>query len=174
MTGTITEPPKGTDWELVGRVAAPSIKGHGPGIVDDDGFRSCYSRTPIGAVLAASNWTAMGSDPDLAEHLTDRIVAEGPGREAALAKAESEGEGSSSTADDVSIQIAGFRVVSYDGKEANVQLGYTSSYGFNLVYPTYMKWEGGDWKMVLADDGDLITPPYPLETLTGFVRWYGA
>lgn len=169
LTGSLQEPPQNVEWELVGRIAAPGVEEHGPGTVDDDGHRACYSRTPLGAVLAASNWSAMGSDPELSEGLMEKILAQGPGREAALRAPET-----ATGDDDASVQIAGFRLVSYDGEEASVQLAFTSSYGLNLVFTVDMRWEEGDWKQVLADDGEVITPPYPLEAITGFVRWYGA
>lgn len=172
MANGLEEPPEGAEWELVGTIAAPSVEGHGPGTVEDDGYRSCFARTPLGAVLAAVNWTAMGSDPRLAEMVMERALAEGPGREAALA------DGGTSTAasedDGASIQVAAFRVVSYDGEEASVQIAYTSSYGLDMVFPLDLRWEDGDWKNVLADDGEPATPPYPVETLSGFVRWQGA
>ncbi len=170
LSGTLQEPPPNIEWVLVGRIAAPSSEGHGPGSVEDDGYRSCYARTPLGAVLAVSNWTAMGSDAELSEGLPERLLAQGPGRDAALRNPDPP----ASDDNDTSIQIAGFRLVSYDGEEASVQLAFTSSMGLNLVFTIDARWEDGDWKQVLADDGAAITPPYPLESITGFVRWYGA
>lgn len=172
MAGGLDEPPEGTEWELAGTIAAPSVEGQGPGTVDDDGYRSCFARTPLGAVLAAANWTAMSSDPELADVVAERALAEGPGREAALA----DGGTSTGASEDegVSIQVAAFRVISYDGEEASVQIAYTSSYGLDMVFPLDLRWEDGDWKNVLADDGEPATPPYPVESLSGFVRWQGA
>ncbi|MBE2997952.1 hypothetical protein IDM40_04395 [Nocardiopsis sp. HNM0947] len=171
LAGGLDEPPGGAEWELVGTIAAPEVEGHGPGRIDDDGYRSCFARTPLGAVLAAANWSAMGSDPELAEMFMEQALAEGPGREAAL-----ENAGSSAAQDDdgASIQIAAFRVVSYDGEEAAVQIVYTSSYGLDMVFPFDLRWEDGDWKYVVADDGEPVNPPYPVESLSSFVRWQGA
>lgn len=169
--GGLAESPEGTEWELVGKIAAPYVEGHGPEMVGDDGYRSCFSHTPLGAVLAAANWTAMGSDPELSSDLMERILAESPGREVALAEEEAS---DTSSDDDMSVQIAAFRVISYDGDEASVQIVYTSSYGLHMVFPVDMRWEGGDWKLLLADDGEPVTPPYPVETFAGFIRWQGA
>ncbi|MFE3459957.1 hypothetical protein ACFXKD_20625 [Nocardiopsis aegyptia] len=173
-TGFLRETPEGTQWDLVGRIAAPSVDGHGPGVVETDGFRSCFARTPLGAVLAASNWAAMGAHPELSEVLIERAAAEGPGRDAALADEAGEGTDDSGTDDSASVQITGFRVIEYDGHTANVQIAFTSSYGFDMIFPFHMLWENGDWRIVLANDGGLIEQPYPTDRIDEFVRWYGA
>ena len=57
MTETVNAAPE-TTWTLVGTTAAPAVDGHGPGTIDpDDGYRSCYARTPTGALVAAGNYT---------------------------------------------------------------------------------------------------------------------
>src|SRR5687768_14039387 len=40
-----------SNWELVGKMAAPTDpKTFGPGVTDEDGFRSCFAHSPSGAL----------------------------------------------------------------------------------------------------------------------------
>ena len=50
-----TSPPAGVNWALVHGVAVPSSPGDGPTLHDTAGVGYCYSHTPLGALLAASN-----------------------------------------------------------------------------------------------------------------------
>ncbi|WP_233515394.1 hypothetical protein [Marinitenerispora sediminis] len=173
MTGMLSTAPEGTQWELVGAVAVPSVEGAGPGRIEENGFRDCFARTPTGAVLAAANASILTGDPTLGEQAIERLIADGPGKDVALEgggiAAESPGGES-----DISVQLAGFRMISYDGERANIQLAYNSSIGLEMVTPMDLVWEDGDWKAVLADNGEPAVPAYPVPDLAGFVRWAGA
>ena len=80
LSGTVTTAPTAT-WALVGTTAAPSIEGQGPGKIDGDGFRSCYARTPTGALVAAANYAAIGSYAPLRARFYDEATVPGdPGR----------------------------------------------------------------------------------------------
>ncbi|WP_454778734.1 hypothetical protein [Georgenia muralis] len=169
LDGTLTAAPAETDWELVGTTAAPSVEGHGPGVVEDNGFRSCFAHTPTGALLAAANVAAMGSDPALTPTVAEHLFAEGPGRDAALSAPPTGNAGGG-----VRVQIAGFRVLNYAGTEASIDLALRGSNGvlggqvFDLV------WEDRDWKMQIAPDGQLPTDLAVLPDLTGYILWAGA
>ncbi len=164
--GTLTAAPV-TDWELVGTVAAPTDpKGAGPGEVDDDGFRSCYAHTPPGALYAAANFVALGTDATLGPRLIE-LVAEGPGK--GRVERQSTGGSSGDRA-----QIAGFRIGSYTGNAATVDLVLNYSSGTLVSLPLKLTWEAGDWKLVLADDGSLPLSPAQLENLGGYIPWAGA
>lgn len=165
-TGTVNLAPA-AEWALVGTTAAPAIKGQGPGKVETDGFRSCYARTPTGALLAASNLTAMGSTPDLGKRATKDLTVPGPGRDVALAAP----SGSSSSS--VRIQIAAFRLLRYDGKTADVDMALRTSTGAIGAQVFNLRWHDGDWKVVLADSGDLKTPLAQIPSLSGYVLWSG-
>ena len=169
MSGTVTTAPTAT-WALVGTTAAPSIKAHGPGKIESDGFRSCYARTPTGALLAASNLIAMGSEaPLLGKKITERLTVPGPGRDAALAQPPA-GEDSSG----VRIQIAGFRVLRYDGNQADVDIAIRTSTGAIGAQAFTLRWVDGDWKVVLAPNGDLPSRMSQLPSLSGYTAWSGA
>ena len=108
LSGTVTTAPTAT-WALVGTTAAPSIEGQGPGKIDGDGFRSCYARTPTGALVAAANYAAIGSYAPLRARFYDEATVPGPGRDALLKKPIT-GGGEGGTR----VQIAGFRILRYD------------------------------------------------------------
>jgi hypothetical protein len=168
-TGTVDAPPH-AKWLLVGTVAAPTDpKTVGPGITEQDGFRSCFAHTPTGALYAASNIIAMGSVASLGEEITKKLVVPGAGRNAALAQL-----GGSSNAATIRYQIAGFKMLSYDGSTARVDLAVNASSGQLVSFVESLQWSGGDWKVVLADNGDPAIAPAALTSLGGYTPWSGA
>ncbi|MGL5866604.1 MAG: hypothetical protein ACRCYX_12190 [Dermatophilaceae bacterium] len=168
LTGTLNTPPPAT-WTLLGTTAAPAIEGQGPGKVEDDGFRSCYARTPTGAVLAAANYGAIGSYTPLRKTYYERATVPGLGRDALLKKP-IPGDGSAGNR----VQIAGFRVLRYDGRTADIDLALRTSNGALGAFVFNLEWSGGDWKLRLADDGSELSPVVQLPSLSGYVLWAGA
>ena len=168
MSGTVTTPPTAT-WALVGTTAAPSIKGEGPGKVDDDGYRSCYARTPTGALVAAANYAAIGSYAPLRARFYEEATVPGPGRDALLKKPIT-GAGEGGTR----VQIAGFRILRYDGDQADVDVAFRTSNGAVGAMVLNLQWSGGDWKIRVADDGTELSPVVQLPSLSGYTLWAGA
>lgn len=167
-TNTLSSAPNST-WELVGAVAAPTDKkGAGPGEVASDGFRSCYAHTTKGALYAAANILAMGSDATLGRELNEKQVVPGPGRDAAM-----QSESGTST-DGPRYQVAGYRVLSYNGDTASIDLAVTISNGDMASFVTQLKWTSGDWKVVLTDDGQPPVGTSALSNLGGYTPWAGA
>ncbi|CAM3916527.1 hypothetical protein [Nocardiopsis rhodophaea] len=173
MEGALIEPPSNTEWELVGKMAAPSVDGAGPGRIAKDGFRDCYARTPTGALLAAANLLALQGKPGMGDRVIEDLFAKGPGRDTAIAEAKAGGADGSAEYADINLQISGFRLVSYDGGQANIQVALSAK-GVDMAAVMDLVWEEGDWKLRVGDDGRLITPPYELPDMTGFVPWGGA
>lgn len=166
--------PAGTDWELVGTVAAPvSPQEHGPGEVDPDRLRHCFAHTPVGALYAAANVFATTTVPELRAPLVERLAAAGPGRDAALAELAS--AGSAQNRNGAGSQIAGFTFLSYDRSTTTIDLalrGFARSGGAGYVsFPLTLRWEAGDWQLVLPPDGNLGRLLQPLPGLTGYVTW---
>lgn len=157
-------------WELVGTVAAPTDPDVGPGVIDRDGFRSCYAHTAQGALYFAVNYAAIGTDATLRERLPE-LVAEGPGRDA-LAEAIA-GAGDTGPAAQRA-QIAGFKIGQYDGSTATIDLAVNYSDGRLVSVPLKLVWEDRDWKMILTDEGQLPLAAAPLENLGGYIPWAGA
>lgn len=167
-TNTLTATPE-TTWDIVGTMAAPSSTTSGPGVTGKDGFRSCYAHTSAGALFSVVNFTAMSSDNRLAAHLPDLVVP-GPGRDAAI-KAGSASIGQSA----VRIQIAGYTVTAYTADTATIDLAVavTSSGGQLVSLPIPLQWVDGDWKIVLADNGQPVFAATPLQSLGGYTPWSG-
>lgn len=168
MSGTVTKAPTAT-WALVGTTAAPSIEGQGPGKIDDDGYRSCYARTPTGALVAAANFAALGSYAPLRARFYDEATVPGPGRDALLKKPIT-GAGDGGTR----VQIAGFRILRYDGNQADVDIAFRTSNGAVGASVLNLQWSGGDWKLRVADDGTELSPVVQLPSLSGYTLWAGA
>lgn len=174
QTVPVSAPPD-TTWELVGTMAAPTAPDtHGPGEVRD-GLRSCFARSPLGVLYAAVNVLASTTDPDLREPLVRDLAAAGEGRDAALRLlAEPQPPADTGT----QIQVAGFAFLDYDQNAATVDLAVRAapmngSGGYvHLAVP--MRWEDGNWKLVVPPAGDLVTNVRALPDLTGYAPWSGA
>lgn len=170
-----TEAPGDTRWELAGKVAVPTASETvGPGRVEN-GLRSCFSRTPLGALYATANVLAMAANPETQGQALKELVVRGEGRQAALTEFETQGP--SNAAPGAVFQVAGFSITSYDPSLAMVDIAFRVDDGATQGYvsvPTTMKWEEGDWKLVIPSDGEAFTNAQPISDLRGYVRWSGA
>ena len=165
---SLTAAPTHTKWELVGTVATPTDPNcPGPGRIDSDGFRSCFAHTAAGALYASVNFIALGTDGTLRPRLTE-LVADGPGKDAIASSDPNAGS------DSARAQLAGFKVDSYDGGSATVDLALNYNTGDLVSVPIKLVWEAGDWKLVLAEDGSLPLKPAQLQSLGGYIPWAGA
>jgi hypothetical protein len=165
-SGTLSTPPA-AEWTIVGTMAAPSTTTTGPGVVDDDGVRSCYAHTIEGALYAVANAWAMGSDARLAPLAIAANTVPGPGRDAAMAADTSRGSGG------VSAQIAGFKILNYTDNEATVDIAFQLTNGTLTSFAATVAWSDGDWKGVLTDDGQPLFRPVLLQSLGGYTPWSG-
>lgn len=161
--------PTDTEWELVGTVAAPTAPDTiGPGRIDD-GLRTCFARSPLGALYAAVNFLATSSDPHLRLRTAEDLAAQGAGREAAINLLQEGDPGGS----DSGLQVAGFSFLNYDQYSAVVDIAMTVD--STVVHlPVSLRWEGGDWKVVLPPTGQPFDAIQPLPDLTGYIPWAGA
>ncbi|NMR32324.1 hypothetical protein [Crystallibacter degradans] len=156
-------------WELVGKVAAPVDPQHGPGLVDETGLRSCFARSPTGALFAAANILALGStgDAEIQKGMIRDLTLPGPGRDKAME--DSEGTPSESS----SLQVAGFQIDSYSPQEAHIDIAFrldnTAVGHINMP----LRWSEGDWKIQIGDAGQLINDPVQLNDLSGYIPWSG-
>lgn len=163
-----------TTWELVGKMAAPTDpETSGPGITDDDGFRSCFSNSPTGALYAAANVIALASSGDKTVNLktTENLLVPGPGRD--LAIADSKAMPATAPPSSATVQFKGFIIKSYSPTSANVDLAFQSDKGLfgHTVLP--LKWKDGDWKVEVSDSGDLINDITQISDLSSFITWSG-
>lgn len=170
LDGTVATAPD-TTWSLVGTVAAPSVAGAGPGISKPSGFRSCYSHTPVGALLAASNYIVVASHPGSRRAALEQLLVPGPGRDRALAPSTSDSPESNAR-----VQVAGFRIVTCAGAQATVDVAFRVVNGDSSSYVSQvvdLMWLGGDWKIRTSDDANFLTAVRPIPDLGGYVAWSG-
>lgn len=161
-------------WELVGRIAAPSNRAVGPGLIASDGLRSCFAHSPTGALFAATTIVAQGSTPALALRNAQNNFAAGPGRDIVVSQLREARADTAPGAAQVSAQIAGFQVLKYEGRTATVDLAVTRSNGVVLSAVIDLVWQDGDWKCVLQDNGQARVPIRQIPSLAGYVFWSGA
>ncbi len=172
LTGTVATAPA-TTWSLVGTVAAPTVDGAGPGIQKPSGFRACYAHTPLGAVLSSTNYLITASHPASRRETVERMAAPGPGRDRALAGLSQANDAPT----DTRVQVAGFRVVSYTGEQATVDVALrvvTDANASLMSQVVDLVWVAGDWKVRASDDANFLTPVRPIADLGGYVPWSGA
>lgn len=168
-------PPADTQWELVGRVVAPTApEVYGPAVTDP--ARSCFARNPTGALYAAVNALATTTLPDAPRLLAEELGAEGPGREAALEQLPA--DGSPVPADDTAaqVQLAGFQFLSYTEDETVIDLAVLGvSDGQTVTAHTAftLRWERGDWRVVHNSNGAPFSPIQAIPGLAGYVPWSG-
>lgn len=163
-----------TNWELVGKMATPTEpETFGPGTTDKDGFRSCYSQSPTGALYAAANLLAMGSSGErvVNQKMTDKLLLPGPGRD--IAKADSQSM-PATAAPSATVQFRGFVIKSYSRSAAHIDIAFQSDKGVlgHTILP--LEWTDGDWKLAIADSGQLVNEITQIRDLGGFIPWSGA
>ncbi|GAB3440146.1 hypothetical protein GCM10027570_05360 [Streptomonospora sediminis] len=159
--------PQDTTWQTVGTLEAPSSTVHGPGQTEDNGYRHCYAKSPSGAVMAATNFTAMGTDPLITPDLAEHMLAEGEGRQAVLEELESGGAGSDTRTPG---HIGGAKLVSYTGERARVEIALVIEEPQAIAaHSVDLRWADGDWKVVTRDDGQMIIPQVIIYSLDGYV-----
>lgn len=169
--GRIPAPPEAT-WEYQGMYPYPTSSTYGPAAATDDGIRYCYQRSPEGAVFAAANAIAQGSAHEKSLAFAEYFLAQGPMRSAALDKIRSEQSSTSSTSSS-RITISGFKLLTYDGSKAKVDIALTvastsSTSRASAVYD--LVWEDGDWKWVIQD---IKNPAHvsQIPDLIGYTTW---
>ncbi len=166
LSGSVTAAPTAT-WKFEGTTAYPTSSTYGPGKTDPAGFRYCFQHSPTGALFAAANALAAPSDPAASKAWQSYFAAPGPNRDKLLAQ-----EGSGNSQAGTRLSIAGFRLLSYDGKTAQVDIGGNgSSNGTNVTFSAVynLVWSDGDWKLNTAND-----TPFDFAgvlNLAGYTAW---
>lgn len=167
LSGTITVAPQAT-WAYEGTTAYPTSPTYGPGQTDPTGFRYCFQHSPEGALFAAANALAAPTDPATSSAWAQYFLAPGPNRDSLLAQSAS---GPSSTTG-TRLTVAGYRVLSYDGNTARIDVGGTGSASgteitFSAVYS--LVWVDGDWKASTETANPIDFAGIP--NLAGYTTW---
>jgi hypothetical protein len=167
LSGTLSTAPV-AKWEYQGTTAYPTSMEYGPQH-NAGGVRSCFQRSPEGAVFTASNAVVLAT-ADLAtvREWFDYFIATGPHRDTMLSQ-----EDGSASSDGVRAEVAGFRLLSYDGETARVDVGVrgtSDGQTVNLSMVYALVWEDGDWKL------NVIDPDAPVNVavvpdLAGYIPW---
>lgn len=165
LSGTLSTAPA-ADWAYQGTTAYPTSSEFGPGETTAGGVRYCFQHSPTGALFMAANAITQGSDPSISAEWVEYVYAPGPHREHLLsAGAAQETEGTRAS-------IAGFRLLSYDGESARVDLAVRASTGgdtatLSAVYD--LVWIDGDWKVSTDTAQPLDVAAVP--DIAGYVAW---
>ena len=165
-----TSPPTGVTWSLVQGVAVPSSPGDGPTLHDKAGVGYCYSHTPLGALLAASN---LGQGTGSQQAVQDSVLAHSVVPNAyAKQVAATPADGQPAPG---GVQLAGFRVITYSPEQASIALAYragstTDSYA-QLTFA--MQWYEGDWRDVTQPGPSAAVTNGSVPSLAGLVPWSG-
>jgi len=165
LSGSLTSAPD-AKWEYQGTVAYPTSTTYGPGETTADGVRYCFQHSPAGALFMAANAITQGSDPAVSAAWADQVLAEGPFRDQLLTDV---GAGSS---EGTRLRLAGFRILSYDGETARVDLGVVGSSSGQAVTLSgvyELVWQGGDWKISTDVQAPLDMATIP--DLAGYITW---
>ena len=156
------------DWDYFDTTAYPTSPTFGPG-VNENGVRYCYQHSPEGAVFAAANAVVQGADPSTVGAWLDYFVADGPYRDVVVSQESEPGSGGG----DARIDVAGFRLLMYEGDTARVDIAIRGTAKGQSVYLSaifLLVWEAGDWKLSVTDPNDPI-PTIVMPAPTGYVLW---
>lgn len=176
-SGSLSMPPE-AEWAYQGTTAYPTSTEFGPGAAFDDGIRYCFQRSPEGALFAAANAAVQAGEVATMEEFITYFLADGPNREQVLALGglggDTSGQGSAEgQSDGYRQRIAGFRVLSYTGDEATVDVGIESSVdgqpvSLSMVYA--LVWQNGDWHLSVEEPRFMIDGAV-VPDLAGYVMW---
>lgn len=135
-------------WRYEGTLAYPTSQEFGPGKEVPKGYRFCFQHSPTGALFATANAIAHGSSADgaMVGAWAEYFVSPGSGRAKILAELSEPRSDSSS----VRMSIVGFRILSYTGDAARVDIAVRTSGSSQTVLASAayeLVWEAGDWKL---------------------------
>jgi hypothetical protein len=172
-----TTAPNGTEWKLVGSMAAPFDVAVGPGAASS-GIHTCFAHSATGALYAAVNLIADLSAPDANTlAIVKARTAKGTGYDAAVALTQGNDPMPGGTGGSPIYQVAGFRYLDYTDNRATleviVRLTNGSAAGSVASVPVTMAWQDGDWKRVVQPDGT-IPEGSNLDPSASYVHWSGA
>ncbi|MEX0153744.1 hypothetical protein [Microbacterium sp. LMI1-1-1.1] len=166
LSGKVTTPPT-AEWAYVRTVAYPTSTTYGPGATSSEGVPTCFQHSPTGALFAAATALAVPADPALANAWIDTALSSGTYRSQLLSQAVSGSETSG-----VRLQLVGFKVLSYDGKTASIDLavrGSTQGQTVTASVVYQLIWEDGDWKINAN-----VPNPFDFSSIpdtSGYVTW---
>ncbi|MFF7684494.1 hypothetical protein ACFZA2_17220 [Microbacterium sp. NPDC007973] len=166
LSGRVTTPPT-AEWAYVRTVAYPTSKTYGPAATTSEGVPTCFQHSPTGALFAAATALAVPADPTLARAWIETALSSGTYRDKLLAEANTGSETSG-----VRLQLVGFKVLSYDGKTASIDLAVRGSTEGQTVTGSAvyaLVWEDGDWKIDANNPAPFDFASIP--DTSGYIAW---
>ena len=166
-SGPLTSPPAVT-WAYQGTIAYPKSPELGAGQTASEGYRYCFQRSPAGALVMTANAMAQGSDPTVGNAWAEYALGDGQYHDQLAQEIAKPVKGSGGTR----LRVAGFRVLSFDGTSARIDLGLQgSSQNQNLTLSAVYElvWQEGDWKLSAAVEQPLDISTIP--DFSGYVPW---
>jgi hypothetical protein len=158
-------------WEVFNGAVLPVSQEHGPRVVDG-AIARCYSRTPTGALLAATQIEyRLLVDPEGGIGVVREQTVPGPGRDALVAALRERGRPGPAAPGEL-CQVAGYRFVAYTPSEAVIAVASACGAKFQLT-ESRVQWYDGDWRQVLQPDGGSSPTAALLPDLSGMTMWSG-
>lgn len=171
VAAPLTTTPAGVTWDLFQGVALPTSRTDGPTRVEGP-VHAGYSRTPTGALLAASQIRvralATPGVPNLLRVVDEQFV-DGPGK-TAYRNLISNVTDTAQPAGGYT-QYVGFRYLSYTPDVAVLNLASRGNSGVLRASTNTVRWVDGDWR--LEKPADAQEPSQVLQDRTGYVPWAG-
>ena len=165
-TDEFTAFPADANWDdRVAGFQVPSSEVHGPGEVQESGFRQCFAKSPQGAVLAGIAVVAMSADPAMADEVAERAFTEG----SAPQEAQGGGAAGGTSTLGQNDRLDGARLAAYGSDRARVDVAVSAAGAAPAAVRVDLAWEQDDWKAVPADGGAVADPASPLQDTSGFV-----
>ena len=98
--------------------------------------------------------------------------AAGPGKDIAVGQVQQ--RVSAGDASTVPVEVAGFRLLSYTGERATVEVVLAGDDGTEKTYITSsadLMWQDGDWHFALQDNGDTGPVSGRVSDLNRYIEW---
>ncbi|UZJ27018.1 hypothetical protein RHODO2019_18680 (plasmid) [Rhodococcus antarcticus] len=164
--------PADVTWTLNKGLAVPMSPSDGPALRGPAGVAYCYSQTPVGAVLAATNLgRGTGTDAAVKAEQLKFSTVPGPLADAYAAEPVKPSDPAASAG----VQFRGFRVISYSKDSASIALAGANAAqpGIYAVLTIALQWFQGDWRVVLQPQSGGVVTTTTTRSLDGFVAWSG-
>ena len=149
-------------------VEVPVVDDIGPGV--EDGITRCFAHSPTGAVVAAANWMKWFSSKQQLPDVITTLMAEGPQRDRLARQVDDGWDGATTGA----ATVHGYKVDVRSNDEVVVTLavsvGQSKDEGL-ASWPVLLRWEQGDWKIVVPENAAWGQEPVESVALGGFTEW---
>lgn len=166
LSGTVSVSPDAS-WEYQDTIAFPVSAEFGPGETSSDAVRYCFQRSPEGALFAAANGLVQGSGSASAAWINYFLADD------ALNRQELVEEVGAGAPPDARLNLEGFKVLSYDGSAARIDLAARGTGSGQSVYVSVvydLVWQDGDWKLSPQNSSNPLRMAQ-IPDLAGYVTW---